>query len=119
MSLRLGRLLLSRLSAAGLAAIAPATRSHVLAAVHYAVAVPVGAAAPAHGVALMLVVPALRLTLRRLVPSVASMSGMAGTALRLVLRVVLVLCRGRRLSGGRHGERKRNRTDNNLHLKVS
>jgi hypothetical protein len=117
-TLRLGRLLLSGPSAPLLAAIAAAASGHVLAAVHPAVAVPVRAAIAAHSVALMLVMlTALLLALWGLVPAIA---GVPRRSLRLVLRMVLVrLCRRGRLSGGRHGERKRDRTDKNLHFKVS
>ncbi|HEX8642964.1 MAG TPA: hypothetical protein VF702_03525 [Allosphingosinicella sp.] len=124
MSLRLCRLLLSRLRLsrpAATALAATAAARHALAAVHPAVAVPVRTAATAHVVALRLAVLAtLLLTRRRLVPGMARVPGLGGCALRLVLRMVLVrLCRRRRLGGGRHGERKRDRTGKNLHLNVS
>jgi type VI protein secretion system component VasK len=119
--LLLCRLGLSRPSAAALAATAASTCDHVFAAVHPAVAVPVRAAVAAHGVTLMLIsLAALLLARRHLIPGVARMASMGGAALLLVLAMALVrLCRGRRLSGDRHGERKRDRTDKNLHLDVS
>jgi hypothetical protein len=52
----LSRLRLSRPAAAALAATAAGAGRHILAAVHPAVAVPVGAAVAAHGVTLMLTV---------------------------------------------------------------
>jgi hypothetical protein len=118
-SLRLGRLLLARLCAPLLAAIAAASRRHALAAIHPAVAVPIGAAIAVHGVALMLVVlPAL--ALRHMVPGMAGLTRWRGSSVLPMLAMVLVLRRGRRgLSRSRYGERKRDRTDKNLHLKIS
>jgi hypothetical protein len=108
--LRRRRLLLGRLATALLATAAGAGCAHAFAAVHPAVAVPVGAAAAPHVRTLVLVMlPALRLA--RLV------AGMACAALLLVLGMVLVLRGRRRLSGGRRGERKRDRGNENLHLK--
>ena len=118
-ALRLGRLLLSRLLLGGLAAPLPAGAAapggHAFAAVHPAVAIPVCAAAHLHGMTLVLVMlPTVLLALRHLV------AGMGSTPLLPVLRMVLVLlCRMRRLGGGGHGERKSDRGDKNLHLKVS
>jgi len=91
-------------------------RGHLLAAVHLAIAVLIGAAAILHGMALMLV---MWLTRRHLVPRVVCLRG-SGAAALLVLRMVLVLRLQRRsLGDGRHGERKRERTDKNLHFNFS
>lgn len=52
------------------------------------------------------------------VPGMACVPGMGGIALLLMLGVVLMrLCGGRGLSGGRHGERKSDRADEYLHFK--
>jgi hypothetical protein len=117
-SLRPGWLLLGGLLAPLLAASAAST-GHALTAVHPAVAVPVGAAIAVHGVTLVLVMlAALLLAIRRPMLGMAGMARRRGIAVLLVLRMVLMLwCRRRRLRGGRHGERKRDRTDNNLHVK--
>ena len=90
-SLRLRRLLLSRPAATALAATAASTCGHVLAAVHPAVSVPVGAAIAAHGVTLLLArLRALLLACRHLVSGMGRMTSMAGTALLLVLGMALV-----------------------------
>ncbi|HEY0034533.1 MAG TPA: hypothetical protein VGB81_14830 [Devosia sp.] len=118
------RLRLSRLLLSGLCGPFPATAtapgSHILAAIHTAIAIAVGTAAAAHCVALMLVVLAARLlALGHLVPCVAGMPGVSRARRLLVLGVALMgRCGGRRLRGGRHGERKRNRADEYLHFKL-
>jgi hypothetical protein len=117
-SLRLSRLRLSSSAAAALAATA-AARSHAFAAVHSAVAIAVRAAVAAHRVALMLVVLTAR-SLRHLVPRMARLTRRRGSAVLLVLTMVLMLlCRRGSLGCGWHGERKRNRTNEDLHLNVS
>jgi hypothetical protein len=114
---RLRRLGLCR-TAAALAATA-AARSHVLAAIHPAVAVAVRTAVPPRRVTLVLTrLAAMLLARRHLVPGMARLTSRRDIAVLLVLRMGLVrLCRRRRLSGDRHGERKRDRTDKYLHLK--
>jgi hypothetical protein len=121
MSLRLARLRLAGLRGTLPAAVAAAARRHALAAVHPAVAVPVRAAIAVHGVTLMLVVlPVLGLALRHLVPGMAGLTPRRDIAVLLVLGMVRVLLSRRgRLGRGRHCERKRDRTDKNLHLEIS
>ena len=105
--LRLRWLLPGGLALPLLAAAASAGGAHGFAAVHAAVAVAVGAAAAPHVVALMLVMlPALLMAL------VAGLPGML-----LMLGVALVLLRRSGLRGGGRGERKRDRGNENLHLK--
>jgi hypothetical protein len=118
-SLGLGRLRLPGLCRALAAAIAAAARFHALAAVHPAVAVPVRAAIAVHRMTLVFVMlPPL--ALRHLVPGITGLTRRRGSAVLLVLAMVLVLWCGRgRLGRGRHGARKSNHADNDLHLKIS
>ena len=93
----------------------PRALRHVLAAIHDAVAVTIGAAI-AHGVALMLA--ALGLTVLHL-----AMLPLAMLHLTMLLMVLVLLGRGLRgrrcLRGGGNRDDKRDRGDEYLHLEIS
>ena len=92
---------------------APTSLRHVLAAIHAAVVVPVGTAAVRHAMALMLAGLMLAgLTLRRSL-MLTVLTGLGGLVLLMVL---MLLRRGRRLGSGGQSEYERHRGNDNLHL---